>query len=100
MSKLPKSLQRFFWDVTPADVDFKKQQDYVINRILEYGDPAALRWLFQAFPKNAIVETIKKSRQLSVKSVNFWVGFLNIDKSQVRCLQPQSQRNSQKIWPY
>lgn len=76
MVNLPKNLRPLFWDINTKGFDPKKHPRYTIERILEFGDEEAVRWLFTRFPKEKIRETIGKSRQLSERSKKFWKLFL------------------------
>ena len=72
MNTIPKVFQKYFWDTNPARIDFKKHQSYIIERLLEYGDTQAYRWLIKNFPKTQLKKFAKTSRQLSPKTKNFW----------------------------
>lgn len=72
MSKMPQSFKRYFWDTDFSKIDLKKNQTYVIERLLEYGDIAAYRWLTKNFPKAALKKIAAKSRRVSPKTKNFW----------------------------
>jgi len=72
MAKMPQSFKRYFWDTDFSKIDLKKNQTYVIERLLEYGDIAAYRWLTKNFPKPTLKETAKVSRRVSPKTKNFW----------------------------
>jgi len=62
-----------FWDTTPEHIDFKKNARYVIERVLELGEPEDVRWLFQEYPKSEIKRVFGLPRvQLSPKSKALW----------------------------
>ena len=72
MNRLPASFKQYFWDTKLENIDLKKHQKYVIERLLEYGDEKAYRWLVKNFPKSELKEIAKISRQLSPKTKKFW----------------------------
>lgn len=72
MQKIPKSFKKYFWDTNLAKINLKKNQTYVIERLLEYGDIAAYRWLTKNFPRATLKKIAKTSRQLGPKTKNFW----------------------------
>jgi hypothetical protein len=84
--RLPKSLHQFFWDVVPGRIDLGGHSEYVIARLLEHGDLAAIRWMLRAYRKPDIARVVKQSRQLSRKTANFWRLRLAISKSEVYAL--------------
>ncbi len=100
MKPLPETLKQYFWDVDFSKLNYEKRPRYVIERILEFGDENAVNWMMEKFSREQIVATLKKSRQLSRKSANFWAFFLKVDKEQVRCLQKFFQGIREKFWPY
>jgi hypothetical protein len=69
---VPAELGRFFWDVDPAGLDPVRHESYIIERILEFGDEKAARWLFSTFSRGNISAVLDLSRSLSMKSRNFW----------------------------
>jgi hypothetical protein len=78
---VPAELGRFFWDVDPAGLDPLRHKSYIIERILEFGDEKAVRWLFDTFSRDDIAAILDSSRSLSLKSRNFWrLRFLSADK--------------------
>jgi hypothetical protein len=67
-----KDMGRFFWDVDPNLLDVERHKAYIIERILELGDEAAVRWLFATYSRPDIVSVLRGSRGLSAKSRGFW----------------------------
>lgn len=84
--RLPRYLRQFFWDVAPGQIDLGKHSDYVIARLLEHGDLAAVRWVLATYTKRKIATVVKQSRQLSRKTANFWRLRLGITESEVYAL--------------
>jgi len=69
---IPRELERFFWDVDPAALDLGRHKTYIVERLLEFGDEPAIRWLFQTYSQEEIFSVLRASRSLSPKSRNFW----------------------------
>ena len=69
---VPAELGRFFWDVDPAGLDLVRHKSYIVERILEFGDEKAVRWLFDTFSRDDIAAILESSHSLSLKSRNFW----------------------------
>lgn len=72
MASIPKSFRKYFWDININNIDLKKHQVYVIERLLEYGDVKAYRWLNKNFRKTTIAKIAARSRRLSPQTKNFW----------------------------
>jgi len=98
--KPPYFLKKYFWDINFNSLDLKKNELYIITRLLEYGDIEAIRWLLKTVKASKIKETILRSRELSPKTVNFWTLFFNLDKSKIQCLKKSYQKVQSSHWPY
>ena len=72
MTGVPKSFKRFFWETDFSKVDPKKHQTYIIERLMEYGDTKAYRWLVKNFAKPEIKNVAANSRRINPKTKKFW----------------------------
>jgi len=62
-----------FWDTDIKNIDLKKQARYIIERVLEFGEPDDVRSLFREYPKQEIKQVLALPRvQLSPKSKALW----------------------------
>ncbi|MCX7779240.1 MAG: hypothetical protein N2259_03325 [Patescibacteria group bacterium] len=77
---LPKFLQSYFWDTDFQNLDLKKYGQFILTRILNYGDERAIKWIKRQFSKNEIKKAIVSSRSLDDKSFNFWSLIFGLDK--------------------
>lgn len=100
MKRPPKFLRQYFWEIDFESLDMDKYPKYVIKRILEYGDEKAIRWMGRNFNLDEIKEVVCNTRDLSLRSANFWAVVLNIDKKGVRCLSKEFRKMYRAIWPY
>ncbi len=92
MRVLPKNV---FWDVDVSSLDQIRDRQFIIERVLEYGDEKIARWLLKSFPRASIVSVVKNSRRLTPKSRNLWGIKLGLWQH-----LPQSIREQKKIWQY
>ncbi len=97
MQKLDKNL---FWDIDFNQLDYQKHADFIIKRILEYGDKEMINWMFNHFTTSQIKKTLLTKRGISIKSANYWSLILNISKNKILCLKKQSQKKLRKTWNY
>jgi len=100
MDKLPPSARRFFWDINPDDLDVAKHSRYVIERLLDYGDIAELRWLFGNFNRDAIIAVLKSSSRLSRRHALAWANYFDIPQTEIKCLSKLSQKQHVTTWTY
>jgi len=95
---LPKQFEKYFWDVDFEKLNEKKRRQYVISRILEYGDLEAIRWVLSNFRKRIIKEVVRKSMELTPKSANFWAVYFSISKDKILCLSKQLLQRRKTHW--
>lgn len=100
MKKLPPFLKKYFWDVDFEKLDIDKSASHLIQRLLEYGDQKAIKWLLKNYTKDLIKEVVMRRRGFSPKTAKFWATLLDIDKRKVVCLQTPYLKMRQMHWPY
>lgn len=95
-----KTLQKksLFWDV--AEINPKKYPEFVIERILEYGDEKAVRWMLKNFDRSQIKEVLSRKRGLSRRSANYWSFVFNVPKNKILCLNKSYQMMQKSHWPH
>jgi len=93
--KLPVFLKKYFWDVKFEELDDKKHNRYIIERILGYGGMEASIWMTERYSRKKIIGIVKDVRYLPKQSMNFWCLVFDIPKSQLR-----SRLWVNKLWPY
>ncbi len=64
--------QSLFWDVDPKAIDPKKHAVYVIERILDFGDDAEVRWMWNYYEHALIRKVVEHSRVLFPATRSFW----------------------------
>lgn len=79
-------LKWLFWD-TAGRVDLRRHKKYVIERVLEYGNEEAYRWMFKTFPRDDIVLVVKTSNRISRRTAAMMANFYGLPKEEVRCLR-------------
>lgn len=97
---IPQFLHKHFWEVDASKADIQKRAHYIIERLLEYGDVDAVKWMVRTYPKKTIIEVLKTSRALSKKSANYWALVFDVPKSEILCFSKQFQKSSRAIWNY
>lgn len=65
--------QSLFWDVDPKKLDPKKHARYIIERVLDFGEPEEVGWVFREYPKGEIKKVMDLPRsQVHKKSKALW----------------------------
>lgn len=72
--------QNLFWDTPVEKIDLKKNQRYIIERVLTRGFLEDFYILLQLYTTNELKAAIIKSRELDPKTINFCSQYFNIPK--------------------
>jgi len=72
--------KNFFWDVDFEKLDLWKNRNYIIGRVLEWGDVDEVIDLFKYYDKEVIAEAVVKNPEISKKTVTYMAFVLNIDR--------------------
>ncbi|OGO33397.1 MAG: hypothetical protein A2Z03_03205 [Chloroflexi bacterium RBG_16_56_8] len=99
-NSIPRFAQRYFWDVDAKKLDADKHATYVIERLLEWGNPQAARWLVQRYSRRKIISVLKKTRALSRMSANFWAVYFGLPKNEIRHFVELCYERPKGTWPY
>lgn len=67
-----KFRQTLFWDVNPKNIDAKKNAQYIIERVADFGDDKEARWVLNFYNKRVLKKVIAKSRSLTPETKNLW----------------------------
>lgn len=97
---LPQNLKKYFWEVDTDSLEIEGNAEYIISRILEYGDREAVSWLLKNFKPALIKKILRESRFFSRRTANFWRLLFNMDKNKILCLRRFYQKKQGNVWPY
>ncbi|MEK7643891.1 MAG: hypothetical protein AAB390_01155 [Patescibacteria group bacterium] len=67
-----KFRQTLFWDTNPKKIDTKKNAQYIIERVLDFGNDKEVRWLWNFYDKSLLQKVVKKSRCLRPRTKQLW----------------------------
>lgn len=95
---LPLFLNKYFWDVRPNDIDLQKNSSYIAERLLELGDFKEINWLLKTYGEEFLRQIVGKSRNLSLKSANFYSLYFGINPKDIICLQGDYRQQHKTIW--
>ena len=75
---LPEEFRKYFWDVDYDDLSLEKYPKFIAERIMNYGDLDAVKWLQSVLEREFIRSVVLKSRNLNPKTRNYWELMLSI----------------------
>ena len=62
-----------FWDTNPNKIDVKKNAQYIIERVLDFGNDKEVRWLYHFYDKSLLKKVVVNSRSLRPRTKNLWL---------------------------
>ncbi len=71
---LPIELKKYFWDCDFAELDFSKHKNYILNRLLYFGDIYAIKFITNYISQDVIKTYLKQKGKLSlnISNLKFW----------------------------
>ncbi len=82
---LPSRLKWLFWDVDFKELTWEKNIDYIIERVLTYGDWKTVQYLRQRVSDNYLRRWMlrREGRGLDPQALRFWELVLGLDHRRV-----------------
>ncbi len=69
---LPVEFRHYFWDYDFEKLTWKKYSFFIAERLLNYGNMEAIKWLLYISSRRFIKKVVKESKNLDKKTKNFW----------------------------
>lgn len=98
--KLPAYAKKYFWETETSELKRDDDDAYIIGRILEHGDIAAVRWMFRTFDRRRIRQVLETKKGLSRLTAHFWRLFFNLRENDILCLRKPYHGTPKTPWPY
>ncbi|NCO23228.1 MAG: hypothetical protein COZ30_02075 [Candidatus Nealsonbacteria bacterium CG_4_10_14_3_um_filter_36_16] len=64
--------QTLFWDTNPNKIDTKRNAQYIIERILDFGNDKEVKWLYNFYNKSLLKKTVVESKSLRPETKSLW----------------------------
>jgi len=82
-TELPRRLRRFFWDAALSSLSADRHTDFILARLLEFGDRRALGWVFRTYPASRVTEFLQgRGRELlNRRTWRFWAAQLGLTRT-------------------
>jgi hypothetical protein len=85
-----------FWDVDLKELNPDKNEKFVVERILAFGDADDVRWASEQYGKDKLKKYVLESNKLNPKSQFFWCQYFNLSIKE--CIKKQSQKKLSPFW--
>ena len=91
---VPASARRLFPHTPATDLSVERAEPAIVERLLEDGDRADLRWLSSVVPEERFASWLRERgrRQLSDRSRAFWCLLLDLP-------EPARRGEGDELWP-
>ena len=95
---IPKSLAPHFQEFSLRKLNVQRDALVIVQRTLEHGDLAELRWLFETYGRSAISEFVRQRGEswLSRRAFYFWRRYFKL-KSWKRA---PNRHLREQLWPF
>lgn len=79
--RVPAMLRPFFWETRLSNLSPDRHSEFIMGRLLEFGDRRALAWLFRSYARKALVDFLNgRGREVLTKRTwQFWALQLGAD---------------------
>ena len=67
-----KFRQSLFWDTDPSKIDTEKHAQYIVEKILDFGNDEEVKWLWNFYDKPFLASVVQKSRSLRPRTKKLW----------------------------
>jgi hypothetical protein len=75
--------QYLFWDTPIANIDVQRHKRYIVERVVTRGFLQDFYLLTKMYNTEEIKESLRKSRELDPKTVDFCSYYFNLPKSEM-----------------
>ncbi len=74
-----------FWDVDSKDIDLKKHAQFVIGRVLDFGNLKEWKTIKDFYGLEQIKKAAQKHIFYDLRSANFWALILGLPFKKLKC---------------
>ncbi len=100
MSAISSEFQPLFPSSSIKDLDSQRDKEYIIQTLLKNSTLDGWKWMVKTYSNEDISTVLKTSRQLTPKETYFWSYFLNVNQSEILCLNKDLQKTPKASWVY
>jgi len=71
---IPPAFKKFFWDGDLAQIKFPEHENYVLGKLMLYGNLRSIQWILQTFDRGTISRYLQNRGMVALdkKSFLFW----------------------------
>ena len=76
-----------FWDCDPREISLQSHRRFIIERVMEYGNDEAIKWLLRTYTHEELADVLRYSRALTAKTATCWANCLGVSEGDVICIR-------------
>ncbi len=76
-----------FWDTEIEKIDLEVNKSKIIERIINFGDEHAYKWLWNVYSEETIRSEVKSNKNIDKKAAHMLANVLGIPKEEIICLK-------------
>jgi hypothetical protein len=94
---LPERMKAFFWDYPFHHLQWDRDRDLIVSRLLSRGDWAAVKWLRTRLSESELIDWLSRHRGagLSPQRIRFWELVLGLPR---RDVNKWLRNESRRVW--
>ena len=83
LTSIPMSLAPFFQEYDLEGLDLQRSASSIIERVLQYGNRAEIRWLFQVYPREQVAGWVRRWGEYGLPEphLSFWKLLLDLPET-------------------
>ena len=89
VEKIIERKRRYFWDKGPLNPE--RDKFVIISRVLELGAEAEVKIIIDYYGIESVKKVVRESRELSPKTVNFFVLRFGLSREETKCFTDASR---------
>lgn len=95
MNQIPDHVKEFLWDINLETLNNETHYKFIIERVLEFGDEEALKWIQKEYEKSQILDVLKNSKRISPKTGSFYALYFGVPREELLCIKkPFTQKQN------
>jgi len=79
-----------FWDVNPQKLNYERDAEFIIGRVLDFGNLEEWKAIKNFYGLSKIREAARKHVFSDIRSANFWAMALGIPSKNLKCTRNPS----------
>ena len=95
---IPLKFQALFPSINTQQLDPQKDKSFILESLLHTATSDAWDWMLKNYSQKDITEVVITSSLLTPRDVYYWAYKYSLQLNKIKCLQTNSQQQSQIFW--